>query len=43
MSNGSKRILNPFTGCKKRKASNKAKEKYMPVKQTGDHITKWNG
>ena len=28
-----KRILSPFTGCKKRKAWNKTREKYMPVKR----------
>ena len=31
MSDG--RILNPFTGRKKRKARNKTKEKYMPEKK----------
>ena len=38
--------MSPFTGCKKRKASNKTREKYMPEerdkiqpKQTGDHFT----
>ena len=31
MSDGCKRILSPFTGCKKRKAWNKAREKYMLV------------
>ena len=29
MSDGCKRILNPFTGRKKGKARNKAREKYM--------------
>ena len=29
MSDGRKRILSPFTGRKKRKAWNKAEEKYM--------------
>ena len=43
MSDGSKRILNPFTGLKKRKPLNKTKEKYTPVQQTGGHITKRNG
>ena len=50
MSDGRKRTLSPFTGCKKRKARNKATEKYMPVKRrqnlaetVGDHITKRNG
>ena len=43
MPDGRKRILSPFTGRKKRKAWNKTKEKYMPVQQTGDHITKRNG
>ena len=51
MYDGRKRILSPFTGCKKRKTWNKTREKYMPVKrrqkdqlkQTGDHITKRNG
>ena len=33
MSDGSQRIVSPFTGCKKRKAWNKAREKYMPVKR----------
>ena len=33
MSDGCKRILSPFTGCKKQKASNKTREKYMPVKR----------
>ena len=33
MSDGGKRILSPFTGCKKQKASNKTREKYMPVKR----------
>ena len=43
MSDDSKRILNPFTGPKKRKAWNKTKEKYLPVQQTGDNIAKRNG
>ena len=43
MSDCSKRILNPFAEGKKRKAWNKTKEKYMPVQQTGDHVTKGNG
>ena len=34
MSDGHKRILSPFTGCKKQKAWNQTREKYMPVKQT---------
>ena len=33
MSDGRKLILSPFTGCKKRKAWNKTREKYMPVKR----------
>ena len=33
MSNGRKLILSTFTGRKKRKAWNKAREKYMPVKR----------
>ena len=33
MSDGRKRILSPFTGRKKRKAWNKTREKYMPVKR----------
>ena len=33
MSDGRKRILSPFTGCKKRKAWNKTSEKCMPVKR----------
>ena len=47
MSDGCKLILSPFTGCAKRKARNKTREKYMPVKRrqkiidtTGDHITR---
>ena len=42
MSGGCKQILSPFTGRKKQKAWNETKEKYMPVQQTGDHITKRN-
>ena len=30
---GRKQILDPFTGCKKRKAWNKTRLKYMPVKR----------
>ena len=33
MSGGRKLILSPFTGRKKRKAWNKTREKYMPVKR----------
>ena len=33
MSDGRKRILSPFTGCKKQKAWNETREKYMPVKR----------
>ena len=33
MSDGRKLILNPFTGRKKRKAWNRTREKYMPVKR----------
>ena len=33
MSDGCKQILSPFTGRKKRKAWNKAREKYMSVKR----------
>ena len=33
MPDGRKGILSPFTGCKKRKAWNKTREKYMPVKR----------
>ena len=33
MSDGRKRIVSPFTWCKKQKASNKTREKYMPVKR----------
>ena len=47
MSGVHKRILNPLTWRKKRKACNKTREKYMPekrrqklAKQTGNHITK---
>ena len=34
MSDGRKLILSHFTGRKKRKAWNKTREKYMPVKRT---------
>ena len=34
MLDGCKRILSPFTGCKKRKAWNKTRESYIPVKRT---------
>ena len=50
MPNGRKRILSPFTGREKRKAWNKTRDKYMPVKRRynlaetdRDHITKRNG
>ena len=33
MLDGRKRILSPFTGRKKRKAWNKTRENYMPVKR----------
>ena len=33
MYDGRKRILSPFTWCKKRKAWNKSTEKYMLVKR----------
>ena len=33
MPDGRKRILSPFAGHKKRKAWNKTREKYMPVKE----------
>ena len=33
MSDGRKRILSPFSGCKKWKAWNKAREKYMSLKR----------
>ena len=33
MSDGRKRIVSPFTWCKKQKPSNKTREKYMPVKR----------
>ena len=33
MPDGRKRILSHSTGCKKRKARNKTREKYMPVKR----------
>ena len=33
MSDGLKRIVSPFTGRKKRKAWNKTRETYMPVKR----------
>ena len=38
MSDGHKLILSPFTGRKKRKAWNKAREKYMPVKRRQDLV-----
>ena len=41
MSDGRKLILSPFTGRKKRKAWNKTREKYMPVK--GSQIEKDRG
>ena len=50
MSDSRKRILSPFTGCKKQKAWNKIREKYMPVKRRQNlavtkrgHVTKTNG
>ena len=50
MPDNRKQILGPFTGRKERKAWNKTRVKYMPVKkdkiqlkQTGDHIAKRNG
>ena len=33
MSDSHKLILSPYTGLKKRKAWNKTREKYMPVKR----------
>ena len=33
MSDGRKRVLSPFTGRKKRKAWNKTRKKYFPVKR----------
>ena len=33
MPDGRKRILSTFTGCKKRKAWNKTREKYMSIKR----------
>ena len=36
MSDGCKIILSPFTGRKKPKIWNKAKEKYMPIKRRQD-------
>ena len=33
MPDGRKRIVGPFTGCKKRKAWKKTSVKYMPVKR----------
>ena len=33
MSAGRKRILSPFTGCKKRKTWNKTREKYIPERR----------
>ena len=33
MSDGRKLILSPFTGCKKQKAWNKTREKYMPAER----------
>ena len=49
MSDGSKLILSPFIGHKKRKAWDKAREKYMPVKRRqiqtdkGSYYNKENG
>ena len=50
MPDSCKRILGPFTRRKKRKAWNKSRVKYMPVKRRQnlaetdrDHITKRNG
>ena len=42
MSDGRKQILSPFTGHKRRKACNKAREKHdkIQLKQTGGHIKK---
>ena len=40
MYDGRKRNLSPFMGCKKRRAWNKTREKYVPVK---NHIKKMNG
>ena len=36
MSDGRKRVLSPFTGRKKRKAWNKTRKKYFPVKRRQD-------
>ena len=38
MSDGRKRILSPFTGCKKRKAWNNTREEYMP-EETKHNLT----
>ena len=38
MSDGPQLILSPFTGCKERKAWNKTREKYMPVKRRQKQI-----
>ena len=38
MSDGRKLILSPFTGHKKRKAWNKIREKYMPVRRRQTEI-----
>ena len=49
MSDRRKLILSPFTGRKKRKAWNKTREKYMPVKRRqietdrGSYYNKKNG
>ena len=50
MSDCRKRIPSPFTVCKKRKAWNKTRENYMPVKRRQNstetdrgYITKRNG
>ena len=49
MSDGRKLILSSFTGCKKRKVWNKAREKYMLVKRRqtetdrGSHYNKEDG
>ena len=43
MSDGRKRILSPFTGCKKRKAWNRTRKKSMPVKRRQNLAEKSRG
>ena len=43
MCDGRKRILGPFTGCKKRKVLNNTSEKYMPeqIRQNLAETDRW--